>query len=152
MSSTSNDYIWQDREIRFDTSARNLENRAGEYIIDTINSVEDTKGNNGERGSLVVTNLRVLWISHRSTRTNLTIGLGTTLSITVRNAKSKLKGSTQGALEVEEFTLACDGLSLLFVFQFCLDLYFARRLRLNPHPHHTRYSSLHYDKVFGLKV
>jgi Bardet-Biedl syndrome 5 protein len=30
-----------------------LANRKGESVIDEINSVEDTKGNNGERGSLV---------------------------------------------------------------------------------------------------
>lgn len=40
----------------------------------SINSVEDTKGNNGERGSLAVTNLRLLWQSHRNARTNLSIG------------------------------------------------------------------------------
>lgn len=36
-----------------------------------MNSVEDTKGNNGERGSLSVTNLRLLWSSHKNFRTNL---------------------------------------------------------------------------------
>ena len=45
--------VWQDREIRFDTPTAHLQNRKGEAVIDSINSVEDTKGNNGERGSLV---------------------------------------------------------------------------------------------------
>lgn len=45
--------------------------RKGEVLIDSINSVEDTKGNNGERGSLSVTNLRIMWACHRSRRTNL---------------------------------------------------------------------------------
>ena len=62
------DYIWQDREIRFDSKVTLLACRKGEKIIgstdvdyityqkkscvhiDSINSVEDTKGNNGERG------------------------------------------------------------------------------------------------------
>ena len=48
--------VWQDREIRFDTPTAHLQNRKGEAVIDSINSVEDTKGNNGERGSLGVTN------------------------------------------------------------------------------------------------
>ncbi|GMH83610.1 hypothetical protein TrST_g7151 [Triparma strigata] len=87
-------YIWQDREIRFDAQPRLLENRSGEFIIDSINSVEDTKGNNGMRGSLVVTNLRILWIAHKG-KHNLSIGLKTVLNINIRKAKSKLRGPTQ---------------------------------------------------------
>lgn len=48
-----------------------LELRRGEIKIDSINSVEDTKGNNGERGSLSITNLRLMWVAHRHSRTNL---------------------------------------------------------------------------------
>eukprot|EP01043_Picozoa_sp_COSAG02_P084400 COSAG02_NODE_22242_length_758_cov_2.502276_1_plen_98_part_00 len=50
---------------------RSLENRKGEFQIDSMNSVEDTKGNNGERGELVITNLRMIWYSARSRKTNL---------------------------------------------------------------------------------
>ena len=71
---------------------KNLENRKGEYIIDNINSVEDTKGNNGDRGTLVVTNLRILWINHKNQRLNLSIGFNTVLTITIKKAKSKLRG------------------------------------------------------------
>jgi len=45
--------------------------RRGESIIDSINSVEDTKGNNGDRGCLTITNLRIMWQSHRHARANL---------------------------------------------------------------------------------
>jgi Bardet-Biedl syndrome 5 protein len=45
--------------------------RKGEYEMDSINSVEDTKGNNGERGSLIISNLRIIWVAHKSQRTNL---------------------------------------------------------------------------------
>ena len=38
--------VWQDREIRFDTPQSHLANRKGEAVIDQINSVEDTKGEN----------------------------------------------------------------------------------------------------------
>ena len=48
--------------------------------IDSINSVEDTKGNNGERGSLIVTNLRLIWVSHAKQRVNLSIGFNTITS------------------------------------------------------------------------
>ena len=50
---------------------RNLAPCAGEVEIDSINSVEDTKGNNGERGALSATNLRLIWVSHRRPKTNL---------------------------------------------------------------------------------
>ena len=88
-------YIWQDRDIRFDSPPHSQTCWGGEYIIDSINSVEDTKGNNGSRGSLVVTNLRIMWISHKSTRTNLSIGFSTVVGITPKKAKSKLRGTTQ---------------------------------------------------------
>ena len=55
--------IWEDREVRFDIRSNLLSCRKGEIVIDSINSVEDTKGNNGERGSLIVTNLRIIWVS-----------------------------------------------------------------------------------------
>ena len=42
------DDLWQDREIRFDSPPHTLDLRKGEIEIDQINSVEDTKGNNGE--------------------------------------------------------------------------------------------------------
>ena len=58
-----NDSVWEDREIRFDARSNLLSCRKGEMIVDSINSVEDTKGNNGERGSLIVTNLRIIWVN-----------------------------------------------------------------------------------------
>lgn len=85
--------VWEDREIRFDSPAKALTPRRGEYIIDSINSVEDTKGNNGERGSLIATNLRIIWASHRHSTTNLSIGYNTILTMGIRKAKSKLRGN-----------------------------------------------------------
>jgi Bardet-Biedl syndrome 5 protein len=98
-------YIWQDRDIRFDTPPKNLVCRVGEYIIDSINSVEDTKGNNGERGSIICTNLRLIWVSHKSPKTNLSIGLNTVISINIRNAKSKLRGPTQALYIMTKFVV-----------------------------------------------
>ena len=45
--------------------------RPGEFVIETFNAVEDTKGNNGDRGILQVTNLRILWNSIQVPRVNL---------------------------------------------------------------------------------
>lgn len=67
------EFVWQDREIIFDAKPQQLECRRGEVAIDSINSVEDTKGNNGERGSLIITNLRIMWIAHANTRINLSM-------------------------------------------------------------------------------
>lgn len=100
----SNDIVWQDREIRFDQSPQFLECRKGEKLIDSINSVEDTKGNNGERGSLIVTNLRILWIAHANSKINLSIGLCCVLSVNIRKAKSKLRGHTQALCVLAKFT------------------------------------------------
>lgn len=87
--------LWQDREIRFDADPKLLRMRAGENAIDTLASVEDTKGNNGERGSLLVTNLRIIWQSHRAARTNLSIGMSCVQSLAIRTTQSKLKGTAQ---------------------------------------------------------
>lgn len=103
MSKSDDDLVWQDREIRFDVPFALLKPRRGEVEIDAINSVEDTKGNNGEKGALAVTNLRLIWCAHRDPRTNLSIGLGCVLSTNIRNASSKLRGSTQALYVMTKF-------------------------------------------------
>lgn len=92
------DGVWQDREIRFDTSLAQLAIRPGEFQIDSINSVEDTKGNNGEKGSLAITNLRLVWICHRNSRINLSIGYSAVQAINIKTANSRLRGNTQASL------------------------------------------------------
>lgn len=37
--------------------------RNGEKIIDRLEFIEDTKGNSGDKGVLVITNLRTIWHS-----------------------------------------------------------------------------------------
>lgn len=96
-------YIWQDRELRFDCKTSLLSPRKGEKLIDSINSVEDTKGNNGERGSLIVTNLRLIWVSHANSSVNLSIGLNSVLSANIRKANSKLRGQTQALCILARF-------------------------------------------------
>lgn len=156
---TEPEYVWQDRELRFDSPEAHLACRSGEKIIDSINSVEDTKGhtwhcryafigkilmttsliiscqlnctgNNGERGALIVTNLRIIWISHAHARINLSkisnedyllpqithyllyfmlltlhigVGFNTLLTLNIRKAKSKLRGTTQALCVLAKF-------------------------------------------------
>ena len=58
-----------------------LQPRKGEFEIDSINAVEDTKGNTGERGAVSITNLRLVWCAHKDPRTNLSkfMNMGRTL-------------------------------------------------------------------------
>lgn len=87
--------VWQDQELRFDCSASNLQLRPGELVIDHLTDVEDTKGNNGEKGMLTLTNLRVMWVSLTRSSINLSIGFNTISSISTRKTCSKLKGVTE---------------------------------------------------------
>jgi Bardet-Biedl syndrome 5 protein len=44
---------------------------AGELVLERIEPVEDTKANTGEAGCLIMTNLRMLWFSHKTAKLNL---------------------------------------------------------------------------------
>jgi Bardet-Biedl syndrome 5 protein len=94
---------WQDRAIKFDQNPSVLALRDGEQQIDSINSVEDTKGNNGDRGVLVVTNLRIIWSSTKSANTNLSIGFSCVSNLNVRLVHSKLKGNAQALVVMTRF-------------------------------------------------
>ena len=88
------EYIWQDREIRFDVQASELACRTGETVIDSIHSVEDTKGNNGEKGSLLITNLRLIWFSEADQTVNLSVGFDCILNTEIKETNSALRGNT----------------------------------------------------------
>lgn len=45
--------------------------RNGEKIIDRLEFIEDTKGNSGDKGVLVITNLRAIWHSMTFARISL---------------------------------------------------------------------------------
>lgn len=86
------DPFWEDREVRFDCSPKELLLRKGEEIIQIFKEVEDTKGNSGEVGTLTITSLRVIWRSDVKSRINLSIGLSTITQITCKQLHSKLRG------------------------------------------------------------
>jgi Bardet-Biedl syndrome 5 protein len=69
--------------------------RKGEILVDSINSVEDTKGNNGDKGNLLITNLRLVWFDDTNQKINLSIGFDCILNIEIKITNSILKGSTQ---------------------------------------------------------
>ncbi|CAE7237262.1 bbs5, partial [Symbiodinium sp. KB8] len=77
--------------------------RKGEFVIDRMNSVEDTKGNNGTRGTLLITNLRMVWISHKSFKTNLSVGYSCIQTITIRSAPSILRARAQALYLMTKF-------------------------------------------------
>ena len=87
--------LWQDRDIRFDASSNELALRPGEKMIETFARVEDTKGNTGEIGKFIVTNLRLIWQSINKPRINLTIGFSCISTITNRLIHTKLRGKNE---------------------------------------------------------
>ena len=104
--------VWQDREIKFDVHAKLLALRPGEIVVDVLAKVEDTKGNNGDGGSLTVTNLRLIWRSARSKTANLSVGLGTITSMHVKQASSRLRGATDSLYVMTK----CNGGRFEFIF------------------------------------
>ena len=87
--------------------------RPGEVLIDRLDSIEDTKGNSGDRGRMLVTNLRVIWHSLTMQRVSLcksprqtnylmtnsfcaaAVGYSCILNITTKTVNSKLRGVTE---------------------------------------------------------
>lgn len=55
--------------------------------------MEDTKGNNGERGSLLITNLRLIWFSEQSQKVNLSVGFDCILNTEIKETNSVIKGN-----------------------------------------------------------
>ena len=66
----------------------------GEQVVDSMNDVEDTKGNNGDKGSLILTNLRIIWFADTNKHINLSIGFDCVMSNDIRNVESILKGGS----------------------------------------------------------
>ncbi|KAJ0172065.1 hypothetical protein K1T71_012038 [Dendrolimus kikuchii] len=95
MSKAKHGEVWEDREVLFDLPFAYLRLRPGEKIFDRIEPIEDTKGNSGTKGRMVVTNLRIIWHSIHSPRINLSIGLNTVLSTSTKVVNSGLRGTTQ---------------------------------------------------------
>jgi len=87
--------VWEDRDVRFDIPSLQMKLRAGEQMIDMLDLIEDTKGNSGDKGRLVVTNLRLIWNSHSTTRVNLSIGYYCIITLSTKTVNSKLRGMAE---------------------------------------------------------
>jgi Bardet-Biedl syndrome 5 protein len=55
--------------------------------------VEDSKGNNGDLGNLIITNLRLIWYSTTNQRTNLSVGFDCILNTEIKETNSAIKGN-----------------------------------------------------------
>lgn len=77
-----------------------------------LSRTQDTKGNNGERGPLVLTNLRLIWCRQDRPSTNLSIGFNCIITLESRRAKSRLRGSTQSLRVLTKF----NGTRFEFIF------------------------------------
>ncbi|KAL4222449.1 Bardet-Biedl syndrome 5 protein [Mactra antiquata] len=104
--------LWEDRDVRFDVSPNQMRMRPGEKLIDKMDAVEDTKGNNGERGRLIVTNLRLIWHSLSMPRVNLSIGFNCVINISTKTAQSKLRGTTEALYVLTK----CNNTRFEFIF------------------------------------
>ena len=89
------DSLWEDRSVKFDVPVTALKLRPGEVMIEQVTDVEDTKGNNGDKGKLIVTNLRLVWIHESTSKINLSIGYLNFINTSMVNTESRLKGSTE---------------------------------------------------------
>jgi len=106
--------LWQDREVRFDIDNQDIKERPGETTLAYFDPVEDTKGNNGVRGLIRVTNLRIIWETKKHDNLNLSIGLKTVVNCQQKQVMSKLRGSIEalhllakGATSRFEFIFSC---------------------------------------------
>ncbi|XP_072331990.1 BBSome complex member BBS5 isoform X1 [Scyliorhinus torazame] len=107
---------------------RQMKMRSGEALIDCLDSIEDTKGNNGDKepilgfhvfgqdhvisGRLLVTNLRIIWHSLALPRVNLSVGYNCIINITTRTANSKLRGQTEAVYILTK----CNNTRFEFIF------------------------------------
>ncbi|XP_012137689.1 Bardet-Biedl syndrome 5 protein isoform X2 [Megachile rotundata] len=71
----------------------------GEFTIDKLDLIEDAKGNAGENGRLIVTNLRIIWHSLLLPRINLSIGYNTFITVNSKTI-STLHGKYMQAVHI----------------------------------------------------
>lgn len=115
MLSYSNEVLWQDREVRFDAPRCDLVFKNGEVNFKLLENVEDVKGNNGDKGDLYITNLRLLWISKCLMRNSLSIGFSCIINIGFKNVSSKAAGKSLAVDVLTKFS----GTRYEFIFAEC---------------------------------
>ncbi|KAF8565797.1 hypothetical protein P879_08160 [Paragonimus westermani] len=88
MQNPTLDALWQDSSVRFDIGSKFIRFRSGEFLVDKLHPIEDTKGNLGDKGTLWITNLRLIWISGNTRRINLSIGYACILNINTKTMQN----------------------------------------------------------------
>lgn len=108
---------WRERECKFDIPLPNLlEPVYGEIFIDSLNDVEDTKGNPGQSGRLIVTNLRIIWHSHKDAKINISIGLFAAVRLEIRTTESRLRGRTRSLFITARNVIRSKQIRYQFIF------------------------------------
>ncbi|KAF5827792.1 hypothetical protein DUNSADRAFT_18716 [Dunaliella salina] len=87
--------LWQDREIRFGCTKKERSLRGGETILGRIDDVEDTRAHNGVAGTLLITNLRLMWWSEKKLGSGLSVGYSCVTRYLLKSSSSKSKGVTE---------------------------------------------------------
>ncbi|XP_014210145.1 Bardet-Biedl syndrome 5 protein homolog [Copidosoma floridanum] len=95
--------MWQDSQVKFDVPVSQMDLRIGEHLIDKLEMIEDTKGNAGDRGCLMITNLRIMWHSISHPRVNLSLGFNTFLTVTTKIISTIYGGTTQALYILTSF-------------------------------------------------
>ncbi|CAH3193586.1 unnamed protein product [Porites evermanni] len=81
--------LWEDRDVRFDITLHSVKlQKFTDVLIDKLDSVEDTKGNNGDRGIKILQNLECRWVL-------VAVGFSCVVNVSTRSANSKLRGQTE---------------------------------------------------------
>ncbi|XP_060603512.1 Bardet-Biedl syndrome 5 protein-like [Ruditapes philippinarum] len=104
--------LWEDRDVRFDINPNQMKMRPGEKLIDKMDAVEDTKGNNGERGIMHKTNLRLIWHSLNMPRVNLFNLFIFVIDIKILIVFQKLRGTTEALYVLTK----CNNTRFEFIF------------------------------------
>ena len=82
------------------SSQVSLEARTVIWVVKTVVTTRTSrghpnKGNNGQRGFLRITNLRIIWEAHKAYRVNLSIGFKAVLNMNQKSVRSKLRGNIE---------------------------------------------------------
>jgi len=109
---TDDFFIWHDKEIRFDVPRVQIVLHKSEIVFDTMANIEDTKGKNGDVGTLIFTNLRIIWYLQSDIKLNLSIGYDCILGSEIRSTSSKVTG------DVKALSIKCKFNNNRFEFVF----------------------------------
>ena len=85
--------IWQDRTIIFDAVPDDLKCKKNEQIVQKMNQIEDSKGNENDTGTMIITNLRFIWYLEKNPKVNLSVGYDAITKVEINNSYSAENGN-----------------------------------------------------------